>query len=141
MKKECCLFPCHNFILTFLILILFIQPICLAENLDFTFEWGANHPNDNVVKYRIYWSTASDSYNQTDSEGILVGNLDDQNNPQWTLTISGADPTLIYYFVATAEDNRGLESDYSNEVEGVGATSLNVPTDGTCFMNVVGIEE
>ncbi len=136
------LFP-YNFILICLILILFIQPICLAENLDFTFAWDANHPNDNVVEYRIYWSTTSDSYNQTDSEGILIGNLDDPDNPQWTLTISRADPNQIYYFVATAEDNEGRESNYSNEVEGMGTIGLNAPpnTDGTCFMGVVGIEE
>ncbi len=143
MKKEYRLFPYLNFILTCLLLILFIQSICLAENLNFTFAWDANHPNDNVIEYRIYWSTTSNNYKQADSEGILIGDLDDQNNPRWKLTISGTDPTRIYYFVATAEDNRGLESDYSNEVGGVGTIGLNVPpsTDGTCFMGVVGIEE
>ena len=49
-------------------------------------------------------------------EEIPVNNLSDPQNPEWTLqtTIPFYSDTL--YFVLTAVDNYGFESDYSNEV-------------------------
>ncbi len=81
---------------------------------DYTFQWDANHPNDNVVAYRIYWSTTSGSY--TWSWYILVNDLHDPLKPQYTVLIPEASPDQTYYFVCSAVDNHGYESDFSSEI-------------------------
>lgn len=67
-------------------------------------EWDANTEPD-LAGYIIYYGLAPGTYtNQTD-----VGNV---TNRTVTNLVAGA----TYYFVATAYNMSGLESDYSNEV-------------------------
>jgi len=86
-----------------------------AANVDFTFQWDANHPNDNVVSYRIYWSDTSGVWSPTDREEVTVASLADPDNPAWTITLDLADENERLFFVATAEDDN-YESDYSDQV-------------------------
>jgi len=83
---------------------------------DYTFQWDANHPNDDVVAYRIYWSNSSGDYNTSDRAHISVGSLSDPDHPQWTINIPDLNPGEDYYFVCTAVDNKGYESDDSEEL-------------------------
>lgn len=87
----------------------------------YTFSWEANHPNDLVVIYRIYWRSDSGEYNQIDREEIMIENLSDTENPEWTLQTTISIPPDTLCFVCTAVDNYGYESDFSNEI-GEGAT-------------------
>jgi fibronectin type 3 domain-containing protein len=93
--------------------------MCLASfslAAEYTFQWDANHPNDNVVAYRIYWSKSSGDYNTADREYISVGSLSDPDNPHWTINIPDLNAGEDYYFVCTAVDNKGYESDDSAEL-------------------------
>jgi len=58
----------------------------------------------NVVGYKIYYGTASHTYNQV----MVVGNVT-------SATIAGLTDNTTYYFAATAFDALGNESDFSNE--------------------------
>ncbi len=98
--------------LFFCSLSLFFPSLALA----YTFQWEANHPNDLVVKYKIYWSEVTGHYNLTDSEEIPVANLPDPANPQWTLKTMIPVSSGTVFFVCTAVDKYGNESDYSNEI-------------------------
>jgi hypothetical protein len=62
----------------------------------------------NVAGYRLYYGTASRTYQQAKGSGIAVGNV---TNYKVTLT-SGK----LYYFAVTSIDSNGNESGYSNEV-------------------------
>ena len=115
----------YKTLLLFLILF-FIPSIVLAS---YSFEWSPNHPNDLVVEYRIYWSTTSGAYNQTDMEEIAVTALSDPDNPEWTLTeLILPDPVPVYYFVITAVDQDGVESDRSIELDTAAPQVTSAPT-------------
>lgn len=94
-------------------------PACGAE-VEYTFSWEDNHPNDNVTAYRIYWRTLNGTYNATDRQELSAADLRPQP-PQWpatltaSITITVADPNERMFFVCTAVDEDGFESDYSNE--------------------------
>ena len=70
-----------------------------------TLMWDPNSESD-LAGYRIYYGIASSSYDNA----IDVGNTE-------TCTVMGLIPDVTYYFVATAYNTSGLESDYSNEIE------------------------
>ena len=57
--------------------------------------------------YKIYWSTVSGIYNDTDSKDVQ--NVSVSYVP---VSVSG-----VYYFAVTAYDVYGNESDFSNEVK------------------------
>ena len=65
---------------------LFVNGGALAD-VTYTFSWDANHPNDNVEAYRIYWSIQSENYNDTDRIEILVSDLIDPDNPEKEITL------------------------------------------------------
>jgi hypothetical protein len=66
--------------------------------------WTA--PSNQVTGYRIYYGTASGSYDQARGQGLLV------QDP--TFTLSGLNSSTTYFFAVTAV-NGDQESDYSNE--------------------------
>lgn len=106
---------------------------------DFTFQWVGSPPQDLVVKYRIYWRSDDTWYNAEDMEEIPIENLSDPENPEWTLRIYPAINSDELYFAATAVDNYGSESDYSNEVSSLsGNMSGSGPESGNdggeCFI-------
>jgi fibronectin type 3 domain-containing protein len=60
-----------------------------------------------VVKYRIYFGTASRTYLQARGQGL------DASGTNYTVT--NLQSGRRYYFAVTAVDATGAESDYSNE--------------------------
>jgi len=88
---------------------LLLSVLCLfvdaarATQSDVTLNWDAS-PSGNVSGYRVYFGAESGNYtNMTD-----VGNAT-------TDTISGLEDGVTYYFVVSAYDATGIESDFSNE--------------------------
>jgi len=73
---------------------------------DITFGWEHNHPNDQVVTYRLYWRSTTQEW-----DGLRT--LD----TGYVNTFTAYDmPNEKTYFVITAIDGHDYESDYSNEV-------------------------
>jgi DNA-binding CsgD family transcriptional regulator len=68
-----------------------------------TLSWGPSL-STNVTGYKVYWGSESGFYtNQLDAGNVL------------TATVSNLVEGVTYYFVATAYNNAGMESDFSNE--------------------------
>jgi hypothetical protein len=105
------------FFLALFLLLAFSQ----AQAADVTLGWDKN-AEPSVTGYKIYYKsgTSGAPYNgtQLDQGGspvnLPVANLSDPANPE--VTLSGLQEGVKYYFVATAYDNAGNESAYSNEV-------------------------
>ena len=70
-----------------------------------TLEWDASPGTNNIAGYNIYYGTASRAYTSVLSAGTNL-----------TLTVAGLLRDYTYYFAATAVDDYGLESDFSDEV-------------------------
>ena len=86
-----------------ILIFLFIPTFCFSETI--TFQWGANTEPD-LAGYKLYQSNVSGgSYTQ------LGENIPKENTE---ITINESDARM--YYVLTAYDAEGLESDYSNEV-------------------------
>ncbi len=99
---------------------------CLALSIesfaaDIQLAWDPN-PETNLAGYKVYYGLAPGNY----SVAINLGN-------QTTYTVTGL-AVGTYYFVVTAYNTSGLESDASNEVSatiGVSATLSLVATPGS----------
>jgi fibronectin type 3 domain-containing protein len=61
-----------------------------------------------VTAYRVYYGTASGSYQQQRGAGISAGS-------STAYTATGLNAGTQYYFAVTAIDNAGNESAFSNE--------------------------
>ena len=89
-----------------------VLPLCSLTAIyamDVTLSWEANTEPD-LAGYRIHYKIdPSDPY--SDQNKI---NINDPNAT--THTVTGLNDSEIYYFILTAYDTSGLESDYSNEV-------------------------
>jgi len=90
---------------------------CIGSNYSeaypgelFQFCWEKNHPNDMVVGYRSYKSTTSGNY-VFGQENAFAEYDDVDISSHHSLSNIGT-----HYFVLTAFDNYGHESDKSNEV-------------------------
>jgi fibronectin type 3 domain-containing protein len=84
--------------------LLLVSVATAASNV--TFEWDANSEND-LAGYRLYQSNRSGVYNQSPISVIPAG----------TETVVVQDiPDGTYFWVLTAFDNGGNESNRSNEV-------------------------
>ena len=125
MKKP--IFAIFLFYLTLLSVTLFILSIdCMAAGITARFSWQPNQ-EENVTGYRLYYSTKSRRYNLKNS--IAIDNPQPRNG-----RIYGEIPGLIvgttYYFVVTAHDDQGAESEYSQEIQWTAAviTSQRPPT-------------
>jgi len=85
-----------------------------------TLAWDANSETD-LAGYRVYYKAGSSGppyvgtgANQgTSPIDVSLEGLVDPGNPN--LTISGLDEGETWYFVVTAYNNAGMESDFSNE--------------------------
>ncbi len=98
MKKL--LVPFHTVLLTLVFLLLF--PF---SSFAVTLSWNPSTDNIGVTGYKIYMGVAT---------GIYDSNIDVGDVTSYDL----GDPTdvLTHYYVVTAYDAAGNESDYSNEV-------------------------
>jgi len=117
------------------ILILFIIMISSIVNAaDVTLKWDANSEED-LAGYRIYYDTDSgepydgDSINGRSPVNVRLEDLKDKSNPEFTL--KNLNTSSRWYFVVTAYDTEGLESDYSNEV-----STYNYTKPGTPSLNI-----
>jgi chitinase len=99
---------------TILAIILLIFPLT-AFSAEVELSWDPNQESD-LAGYRIYYGTASGSH----SVMVEVGNTT-------TYTHTDLQSGVTYYFVATAYDTSGNESDYSEEV----SNTLPEDDDGT----------
>jgi hypothetical protein len=115
--------------LLWLTLLLCFSLIAPGYSLDVTLAWNANTEPD-LAGYKLYYKTGSSGppYNgagaaEGDSPITLTiydpgdpYDLDDPDNPQFTLT--GLNDAEVYFFAVTAYDNKSApaESSFSNEV-------------------------
>lgn len=75
-----------------------------AFGVDVMLAWDPS-PGTNIASYTIYVGEASGMYSQR----VNAGNVTN-------FTVTGLSEGVTHYFVATATDTSGLESDFSNEV-------------------------
>ena len=124
--------------------LVFFFTLSQSHAMDVTLQWDANIEPD-LDGYKIYYDTGSsgEPYDGTDADPghspitLPVGDLPDPGNPEYSLT--GLNDNETYFFVVTAFDTEGLESDYSNEVNALGVTSITSPgaggdDGGGCFI-------
>lgn len=76
----------------------------VVKCLGVTLAWDRT-PGTNVAGYRVYQGSASHIY----TNSTIVGNVTN-------VTLTSPPYGKTNYYVVTAFDNQGLESDYSNEV-------------------------
>ena len=84
-------------------LLIVLIPALVLAGTDVTLAWNANDEPD-LAGYRIHWGDQSGNY----TSQVDVGNVTEykiENLPDGT-----------YFFAATAYDDSGNESGYSNEV-------------------------
>ncbi|MEA3332167.1 MAG: hypothetical protein U9Q58_01030 [Pseudomonadota bacterium] len=104
---------------TLLLLFLMFATSALADQVKLA--WAPN-PESNLAGYKLYYKAGSpgtpyegSGLDQGDSHIVIpLGNLTDQNNPEFTL--SGLPAGEIFYFVATAYSSDGDEGPLSNEL-------------------------
>jgi hypothetical protein len=84
--------------------LLFFVLSSMAAAAPVTVAWDAVTTAE-VAGYKVYYGNASQSY----SSSVDVGDTT-------TTTLSGLDPSEVYYLAVTAYDADGNESDFSNEV-------------------------
>jgi hypothetical protein len=70
-----------------------------------TLAWDAPADTSNVVGYKLHYGTASGTYDKVIDAKIAT-----------TATVTGLQPGVTYYFVATSYSSTGVESSFSNEV-------------------------
>ena len=103
------------------VVIILLLPAASLAASQVTLAWNANS-EASLAGYRIYYKSGSsgEPYNGVGlNQGsspveIPLSSLADSKKPEVTLT--GLTQNTDYYFVATAYDKYGNESDYSNEV-------------------------
>lgn len=81
-------------------------PSASAATNTTTLAWDAV---TNAQGYRIYYGTAPGQYIQPFGQGVNAASAT-------TFPVTGLNAGSRYYFVATAYDSLGNESNYSNEV-------------------------
>ncbi|MEA3547944.1 MAG: fibronectin type III domain-containing protein, partial [Thermodesulfobacteriota bacterium] len=99
----------RRFFLPFFFFSLFFFIASLAQGAEVQLAWTPNS-EANLAGYKIYYGTASRDYTTI----IDVGNPESVDN-QIIYTLSGFSPGITYYYAATAYDEDGFESDYSDE--------------------------
>jgi hypothetical protein len=110
MQTDSMILKQRNFFITsLLILLTALLVFSEASAATITLAWNPNPPEDEVTGYAVYYGTASGKYTWTKD----VGNVT-------TCTITGLTAGVTYYIVLTAYDKYGNESDFSDEVYGMG---------------------
>ena len=126
------------FSFVFLVLLITLSTLLsanIAHSFDRSFAWDTNTEPD-LAGYHIYYKigTPGEPYNGTGAvEGnspiqIPLTSLNDPANPEYTL--HGLSDSGTFYFVATAYNIYGNESDYSNELSFGSAGNNSVQASG-----------
>jgi len=82
-----------------------------------TLAWDSSPGTNVITQYKVYWGSATRTYTNAVNAGTNLTAI---------ITNLIAGPT--YYFAATATDQYGLESDYSDEVSWTWTPPTNVVT-------------
>jgi hypothetical protein len=82
-------------------------PSATLTNGAVQLEWNPA-PEQNVTGYRVYYGTASRTYQQPLGQGLT--------STATTYTLTGLAGAHRYFFAVTASNSLGMESGYSNEV-------------------------
>jgi hypothetical protein len=88
----------------FFVLLLLMLSSSMATAATVTLAWDPS-TDPAVLGYKVYWGMKSGQYTWL----VDVGNLTN-------IEVSSLQDGMTYYFAATAYDNKGNESSYSNEV-------------------------
>lgn len=83
--------------------VIFVMPMSLLATQSLMLYWDPSS-GTGISGYKIYYGTASHQYDST----VAVGNVTQA-------TVPGLVEGITYYFAATAYDDAGDESDFSNE--------------------------
>ena len=116
--KSCFIFVFFSF---FLFALNLFFSISLAYPAEVTLSWDPNQ-EQNLGGYKLYYKTGtsgipydgSGAVQGSSGIAIPIGDLNEPSIPQYRLT--GLDDNKDYFFVVTAFNVIGKESDYSNEV-------------------------
>ena len=112
-------------LMALLFTLLFSASITFAE--DISFEWDSNTESD-IAGYRLYQSNESGVYTFGENSPDKVADVPHVAGPTQSATILNVQPGT-WYWVATAYDDEGSESDKSNEVVSlVGPPDAEPPT-------------
>ena len=108
---HCSLLGLLSFVISTLILTISATS---AHSAELTLAWDPN-PEQDIAGYKIYYKTevSGPPYNGT---GLTEGNSPIDLGNQTEFTLHGLIDDVTYFFVATAYDTEGLESDYSEEL-------------------------
>jgi hypothetical protein len=105
---------------------IFLLPV-FSSAAEVTLAWDANR-EPHLAGYKIYYDTSSGKpYHGADADQgsspiiVYIEDLDDPNNPEYTLT--GLDDTEEYFFTLTAFAEENPESGFSNEASTANSTS------------------
>jgi len=100
--------------LWFFTIVLLLCFVKLGYAKDVTLEWDPNTEAD-LAGYKVYYKTGS-SGEPYDCTGAAEGDSPVNVGNVTTYTLHDLAEGVAYFFVVTAYDTEGLESDYSNEV-------------------------
>ena len=78
-------------------------PCKVRASQSVNLAWNPN-PEPDIAGYLVHYGTGSRNYTQT------------QEAATPSATVTGLTEGVAYYFAATAYNDQGVESDYSNEV-------------------------
>ena len=103
-------------IVVFVVMLVGLFSSLVLAGTNVSFNWGANHVNDGVVAYNIYRSATSGAY--VDPPVVSIGTgLAPAVCPGGICAATEDNvPDGTWFWVVTAKDINGFESDYSNEV-------------------------
>lgn len=99
-----------------IILLLGLILLCvpaIAQTRDVTLEWIGNAEGD-LAGYKVYYK-ADVGGPPYDGTGAVEGDSPIDVGNVTTFKVSNLDSSKVWFFVVTAYDTGGLESDYSNE--------------------------
>lgn len=88
-------------------------------------------PDPTITGYRLHSGVESGNY----TSSVVIGNVS-------SYTLAGLERGTVYYFVITAINSIGLESDYSNEVSflpGLEEASIQLAANGAVDLLIYGI--
>ena len=97
---------------------LFVPALAPPSGARVNLIWDPS-PDASVVKYNVYFGPATGTYT----------NMVSVNAPTNALTVSGLGGGRKYYFAATAQDDLGAESSFSNEVIGYTTARLTIQSE------------